>query len=60
MFDARQIGGFGMITFFELAHMFDARQIGGLGKLTFFEFAHMFDATQISCVRKGFATWCEK
>ena len=36
MFDATQIGGFGMLTFFELAHMFDATQIPrvrkGLGK----------------------------
>ena len=33
MFDATQIGFFGMLTFLELAHMFDATQIGGFGML---------------------------
>ena len=37
------MGGGGMITFLELAHMFDATQIGGFGfgMLTFFELAYM-------------------
>ena len=41
MFDATQIGGFGLLTFLELAHMFDATQIGGFGMLTFLELAYM-------------------
>ena len=44
MFDATQIGGFGLLTFLELAHMLDATQIGGFGMLTFLELSHMFDA----------------
>ena len=47
MFDATQLGFFGMLTFLELAHMFDATQIGFFGMLTFLELAHMLDATQI-------------
>ena len=50
MFGATQIGGFGILTFFELAymlmlrkcaHMLDATQIGFFGMLTFFELAYM-------------------
>ena len=36
MFDATQIGFFGMLTFFELAYMLTLRKC-----------AHMFDATQM-------------
>ena len=52
MFDATQIGFFGMLTFLELAHMFDATQIGGFGMLTFFGRTSKIGC-QIPCVRKG-------
>ena len=39
LFDATQIGFFGVLTFLDLAHMFDATQIGFFGMLTFLDLA---------------------
>ena len=57
MFDATQIGFFGMLTFLALAHMFDATQIGGFGMWTFLELAHMFDAMQMCTHVWCYANW---
>ena len=46
MFDATQIGGFGMLTFFELAYMLMLRKCAHMFD-AIRKCAHMFHATQI-------------
>ena len=51
MLDATQdMGGGGMLTFLEVAHMVDVTALigwGGVGMLGFLEVAHMVDATAL-------------